>query len=1741
MKKTRMKTIALAALALMAGAAFATPEISNVTAKQRYPWNGKVDITFEVSGDPADGLPADMYPALVVSAIDNAAGTTNIAVEAALSGGTGWEEGPHHVVWDLDAQGAEIVSKDVVFSVEYRRRHWLYCVVDLSAGAEAESYPVAYTNEPPEGGFNTEEYKTSKLVLRRIDAGSFMMNGKYDVTLTKPYYMALFEMTQKQYELVTGEDPSDAKGAMRPVESVSWNAVRGDLSGTTFMGMMRAKTSLNFDLPTEAQWEYACRAGTTSEYNNGGDSEDDLEQLGRYDGNISDGTGGFSDGHTTVGSYLPNVWGLYDMHGNVNEWCFDINGNLAGGTDPTGGSSGSYRMVRGGNFYSDADACTSSYRSQIKPALSSPVRGFRLSRLLGETGAVICKGEIAEAVPVDSRKDSFRETSADEMLSFSSLWEGVEGAKAKIAWEGGEDASVTNMLNGVLVANGAELEGEGDLIWHAENGTYVLTHTTFKGEDVVKVETATFVVKGRNVAFSGDEVTVEAYDSNYDGAAHGITVTSALPGFKVKYAPSNVEGTAPDGEFGDDSPTLTDAGSITVWYEISAPWRLVATNSATVTISKREVTLTSGSDSKVYDGIALTNHVVSVGGDGFVDGEGADYDFAGSQTAVGTSDNSFSYTLKDGTKADNYTISTEYGTLEVTPKSLTDESVTINVEGGSTYNGGEQVPTVTVADGTSLTEADYEVEYVNNTNASEYAMAIVTGKGNYMCVVTNMFTIAPKDIAGATVALGAELTYNGEEQTQDVTSVTVDELDVTYEVSGNKATTAGVHTLTVTGTGNFTGTATKEFTILRADIDHGVTSYDGIYDGEGHGIEVSVTMDTDDEVRKFYSLAEAGPYSAEPILFTNVMDEVTVWYVVEADNYNTVTNSGTVKISLAEITQEVAPYEGTYDGKGHGITVNVTMTTGDEVRKFYALAEAGPYSAEPILFTNVTDSTVWYVVEADNYIAVTNSGTVKISQKKLTQAMVTVTGGVLGEEDVKVEVADGDPSILAESDYDVAIESRGVGDVVVTVTGKGNYTGKVVKDSGISIPGEGTVTAPKTLKPKQKATWKATAAKGSVFAHWEGEFVESLGLSWNELRNPSLQFVVPEGDFDTNAIQAVFISIDSDRLSELTLSQTELEPNVEVAGLELGDDSESYLTASVSGLPTGLKFNAKTLAITGKPTKPGVYTVKITAKNASGYQWAENVEMRVADIEDGRIDFSGLPAEAAVGEEYEGQISAGEFKTLKASGLPAGLKFDAKTGKVAGKPTKGGYFTVAVAATYADKTKAEATYLMTVTPVPSTPDPKRTPFHPLTTISSDPEMGTATGTGVYAEGKKVSISAKAAKNCVFAGWYLDAELTEQMTFASGDFRKASQSVVVPEVRYIFAKFVTSEEDKGSIELTVNNESFEVGAIPSYTNYCGVAVDWPVAADALSEPKVKAAGLPAGVKLVQDKKTGAYSLAGAPTAASKADKSGNLAPSKVKLTVTTAGKSTQVYEFDWTILPLPAWAAGTFDGAVFDAADETGIAGLVSALTVAANGKISGKILESGKTWTLSAASFESVDEGENLAFRATAIAKAGKEVSTNEIVVAAENGVGVLAGAAEDGRLPEWKAWQNLWKTEPWKTDAKPFAKATALALYVVKGEGESLAVVDALEEGVSPYGTLTLKFAASGVATASAKFVTGQDAKGKDVVYSASCSAPLVPESGNLFNLVLYFPPKAGKFDGYATALPLVWDGASFTLRKAE
>lgn len=364
------------------------------------PW--RLAIDFSICGAIAD----DALRPIEVSASSG----SRTYVAAALEGETDCVDGVHRIYWNLAQDGISIDLEDSVVSVVYKyvpTEGAPYCVVDLSEGCDdAASYSVSYMDEPPSGGFNSEAYKTAKVVMKRVEAGSFVMgedqgNEAHSVTLTRPFYMGVFELTQSQWELVMGSNPSydPTDGAMKPVDAISYEMIRGAVDGAkwpttnavdadSFLGRLRQRTNDGaFDLPTEAQWEYACRAGTTTAYSYGDVANDDYMW---YDENTA--ITRKYDTHQTyeVGSKLANPWGFYDMHGSVWEICVDYwngtlwNGRMPYGIDPKGATSASYRVLRGGSVEYGADHCTSSYRTIDYPSFRHIDKGFRLSKSLAD-------------------------------------------------------------------------------------------------------------------------------------------------------------------------------------------------------------------------------------------------------------------------------------------------------------------------------------------------------------------------------------------------------------------------------------------------------------------------------------------------------------------------------------------------------------------------------------------------------------------------------------------------------------------------------------------------------------------------------------------------------------------------------------------------------------------------------------------------------------------------------------------------------------------------------------------------------------------------------------------------------------------------------------------------------------------------------------------------------------------------------------------------------------------------------------------------------------------------------------------------------------------------------------------------------------------------------------------------------------------------------------------------------------
>jgi formylglycine-generating enzyme required for sulfatase activity len=226
--------------------------------------------------------------------------------------------------------------------------------------------------------------------FRWCPAGTFLMGSpeselnrknnetQHQVTLSRGFWMQETEVTQEQWESVMGNNPSYFKGGRLPVEQVSWNDCQ------EYMRKLNALVSSDYDyefsLPTEAQWEYACRAGRTTPFNFGSTLNGDKANC---NGNYPYGTstkGKYLDRTTSVGSYQANGWGLYDIHGNVCEWCSDWQGDYSTGsvTDPTG-ADGSDRVHRGGERNYGAGNCRSAYRHRSKPSAGYGYLGVRCS------------------------------------------------------------------------------------------------------------------------------------------------------------------------------------------------------------------------------------------------------------------------------------------------------------------------------------------------------------------------------------------------------------------------------------------------------------------------------------------------------------------------------------------------------------------------------------------------------------------------------------------------------------------------------------------------------------------------------------------------------------------------------------------------------------------------------------------------------------------------------------------------------------------------------------------------------------------------------------------------------------------------------------------------------------------------------------------------------------------------------------------------------------------------------------------------------------------------------------------------------------------------------------------------------------------------------------------------------------------------------------------------------------------
>ena len=439
-----IRKITVTALAAATGAALtaAVPEVSGVTMAQDM--DRLVTITYTLADAPAvitldvqTNVTGDTWASIGGEALWNASGDVWKRIET----------GSHTITWRPDQSWPDHKIADggarAVVTAWALDNTPDYMVVDISAAAQPNTqvyYPAA---DFVPGGVSNSLYKTTTLLMRKIMAkdvkwtmGSTTMEtlrdatreATHQVTLTNNYYIGVYETTQAQWDLIQPSRlaPSffnnAADRAMRPVEMLCYNELRNAANTTeantaydwpaapnpnSFLGKLRTKTGIDFDMPSEAQWEFAARAGNgDTKWGDGSGILNDyvdanLDRLGRYvfnGGQIWNGTAYVNpsqscvatNGTAVVGMYAPNAWGLYDLYGNVREMCLDwhsddiaandgkVNINPSAPQNPLSGVPDGYRMLRGGHWRVAAGPCRPAFRTYTLPDVRDNINGVRV-------------------------------------------------------------------------------------------------------------------------------------------------------------------------------------------------------------------------------------------------------------------------------------------------------------------------------------------------------------------------------------------------------------------------------------------------------------------------------------------------------------------------------------------------------------------------------------------------------------------------------------------------------------------------------------------------------------------------------------------------------------------------------------------------------------------------------------------------------------------------------------------------------------------------------------------------------------------------------------------------------------------------------------------------------------------------------------------------------------------------------------------------------------------------------------------------------------------------------------------------------------------------------------------------------------------------------------------------------------------------------------------------------------------
>ena len=673
----------------------------------------------------------------------------------------------------------------------------------------------------------------------------------------------------------------------------------------------------------------------------------------------------------------------------------------------------------------------------------------------------------------------------------------------------------------------------------------------------------------------------------------------------------------------------------------------------------------------------------------------------------------------------------------------------------------------------------------------------------------------------------------------------------------------------------------------------------------------------------------------------------------------------------------------------------------------------------------------------------------------------------------------------------------------------------VAVDVGRGCAEMGSVSGGKTAKAGTKLTLKATAKKGYVFAGWyrdaAGEKPVEGGVDY---RSPSYTYVVGEDDA---TFYAKFIPVDEDWVGVWCQPQNEYVRGGEIAPLAVVVDSASLATVKVTGLPTGLKFTAKPLVlkatnnreaealpantIYGTPTKSGIYTATITVTTAGKKSETYKVDFVVRGEGEYLVDVMGLD-----GADYptNGSDVQHAIQWGKMSGY--GVFKPNKTATLKATANKGyvfaGWFSEVACVCEGGEEDDGCVY----TPAEGTVDYRSTSFPVkvgyedvlyyarFVRAEDDDKLWANVEDAYYLNGAwslKLDIESRSLPTVTVKGLPSGLKFNSKTLTISGTPTKPGTYSISLSLKN---KTIKKAKTQSFVLYVANIESPYLKGInyanDAYVYRVGTSMEFDIgscATDGYSVTGVN--GLPSGLKF--DKKTGF--ITGVPT------KSG----AKTVTITLKNGKLTSSATITFNVDAIDTWAYGTFNGG-----GETG----VLTLTVGNTGKISGKWMTVDGTWTLSAKSYESYDE--QGCYCSLVAAKCGAQTAHFWL-------------DAYDGRVDIYEYLPTLCGYGPLVATAKRNAwKEAPRKALAAQMKGVRLALTD----------EVSLKVGTAGAVTATGKFVTGQNAKGNDIVYSASCSTVLVPVAEDVFKLYLCFPKKNGKFDGVSMQAELEWDGSALS-----